>query len=95
MVELKPNFLRLLVIWWSYMWRSLIVMGISFLIGSCIGLIGGFFIPINQLISPKFQIYVIFVNVLIGLIVSILPLKAILGKDFGSFRLVLLSNKSN
>jgi hypothetical protein len=58
---------------------------IGFILGLILGIIG---------IEPNKSIMLI-LGIIIGLAISTIPMKMILGKDFGEFRLVLLSKATS
>ncbi len=76
------------------MWRNIIAIIAAVVAGAIVGGIIGF---ILGLLGAPIQI-VPFVTAPIGfgigLAISIVPIKLILGKDFGEFRLVLLQNEN-
>jgi len=91
-MELVVTWKRLLRIWWAYLWRSLItILGagvISFFIGLFTGLVLQYFgVNVNEARLPL-QI----MGGAIGLFMSVIPLQLVLEKDFGEFRIALLSN---
>jgi hypothetical protein len=92
-MELEITWKRTLILWWAFFWRNLFAILASHIIGYIIGLIvsviGDFLgADITTILWLSGSL-----GVTIGLLISIIPLKMILGKDFGQFRLVLLSKK--
>ena len=75
------------------MWRNLIAIVVSMLIGMVIGAVIGFILGAMGVSVRTIQIIVVPIGFVIGLAISIVPLKVILGKDFGEFRLVLLAKQ--
>ena len=77
-------------IWWSYLWRNLIAIVVGMLIGALIGGILGGILGAAGVSLQTITIVVMPIGVILGLVISIFPMKMILGKDFGEFRLVLV-----
>lgn len=89
-MELEVTWKRALRVWWSYIWRSLIaiILGlvVAIIVGVFLGLIMGVMGSSEQLTSYVSNGF----GFLIGLATSIIPIKLILNKSFGEFRLVLV-----
>ena len=81
------------MVWWAYIWRLALCGIASAIVGGVVGGILGFILGMLQV--PKEAI--IFVSLPVGLVIgtasSIIPMKLILGKDFGDFRLLLVSKR--
>lgn len=90
-MELDITWKRTIRIWWSYLWRNLIAIIASMLIGGIVGFIIGFILGAIGVAPKTIQLIVMPISFTLGLAISIIPLKMILGKNFGEFRLVLLS----
>lgn len=92
-MEMEVTWSRAAMVWWAYMWRLLLAGIASALIGGVVGGIIGLILGILH--AP--QGLIIFVSLPVGLIIgvasSIVPMKLILGKDFGEFRLLLVSKQ--
>ncbi|MEM9159284.1 MAG: hypothetical protein AAGB46_09565 [Verrucomicrobiota bacterium] len=92
---LEVTWKRATRVWWSYLWRNLVavIVGfaasfiVSFVVGAILGMIG-VDLQIIRIIGGA-------IGFVIGFGVSIVPVKMILGKSFGSYRLVLLKNIDN
>ena len=94
MKELEVTWDRTIKVWWSFVWRNLIATLVAMLIGAIFRgvmgvILGAFGVPIRTI-----QIIVMPIGFIIGLAISIVPLKLILGKNFGEFRLVLVENNN-
>lgn len=95
MNAIQPKFRHVLCIWWALTWRSVLVVvvfdGIQYLFDSLI-------IPgLRATGLPNTiacSVIVPFV-LLIALALSLFPIYSILGKDFGSFRLILATKESS
>ncbi len=92
-MELEITWSRAVRVWWSYLWRNLIAIVVAMIIGMVIGAIIGFILGAMGVPVRTIQILVAPIGFVIGLAISIVPLKMILGKDFGEFRLVLLAKQ--
>jgi hypothetical protein len=93
-MELDVTWPRAIRIWWSYLWRNVIAVIVAMLIGAVIGGVLGGVLTVLGASLTTIRIVCFPLGFVIGLVVSVFPLKMILGKDFGEFRLVLLSNAS-
>jgi uncharacterized membrane protein AbrB (regulator of aidB expression) len=93
-MELEVTWNRALRVWWSWFWRSIVMtiaaMFCGFIAGAVLGVIGA----ILKLPIQAIQVGGGILGGAIGLVFTLFPIKMILGKDFGEFRLVLLSKGS-
>ena len=89
-MELEVTWKRATRVWWSYLWRNLIAIIAAMVIGGIIGAILGFSLGALGVPLETIQIIVMPIGAIIGLLISIVPMKMILGKNFGGFRLVLV-----
>ena len=92
-MELEITWGRFIRVWWAHYWRCLIAMIICFIICSIIGFIIGFVMGMLGASIRMIQVVSFTIGLIIGLGVSLVPMRMILGKDFGEFRLVLISNE--
>ena len=92
-MELEITRNRLVKIWWAHLWRNLIAMVVGFIVGWIIGFIIGFILGGMGASVHTIQLIVGPIGAVLGLAVSIVPMRLILGKDFGEFRLVLVKNE--
>jgi len=76
------------------MWRGLIATLVSMVISFIIGFIIGFVMSAMGAPTKLIQIVTFLIGFIIGLAISVVPIRMILGKDFGEFRLVLLSKQN-
>ena len=92
-MEIEVTWSRAATIWWAYIWRLIVATMASAVVGGVVGGIIGFIL--GMLKAP--QAAILFLGVPVGLAIgaaaSIVPMKLILGKDFGDFRLVLVSKQ--
>ena len=75
------------------MWRNLIAIIVAMIIGMIVGAVIGFILGAIGFSVRTIQIVVAPIGFVMGLAISVVPLKMILGKDFGEFRLVLLAKQ--
>lgn len=90
-MELEVTWQRAVRIWWSYLWRNLIAIVAAMVIGAVLGFILGAVLALLGVGSEMIRIAGMLVGMIVGLAISIVPLKLILGRDYGEFRLVLLA----
>lgn len=93
-MELEVTWKRATKVWWSYLWRNLTALVAAMVIGGIIGAIFGFVLGALGVSVETIQVIVMPIGAIIGLLISIVPIKMILGKNFGEFRLVLVQDKS-
>ncbi|MCP4142875.1 MAG: hypothetical protein GY755_21745 [Chloroflexi bacterium] len=92
-MELEITWKRTVKIWWSYLWRNLIAIVVASIIGGIIGGILGFIMGAMGVSLEIIQLVSAPIGGIIGLLISIFPMRLILGKDFGEFRLVLVKSE--
>jgi len=93
----SPTWRRATQVWWALTWRGAVAMFVSVMLGALLGAIAGalvatFSIPTADLAAVSQGLAQAFGAVL-GALVSIIPVKLVLGSDFGEFRLVLLGSR--
>lgn len=91
-MELEITWERTLRIWWAFFWRSMIAMVVAMGCGYVMGFIVGFVLALLGASKELIVLVVTPLGFMIGACISVFPLKMILGKNFGEFRLVLKSN---
>jgi ABC-type glycerol-3-phosphate transport system permease component len=94
-MELEVTWGRAFQVWWSYLWRNLIAIVVSMLVGIFVGAIMGFVMGMLGFSLEIIRIGAILIGIVLGLVISVIPIKMILGKDFGEFRLALVAKGSN
>ena len=92
--ELEVTWKRVSRVWLSYLWRNIIAIVFTIIICLIVGAIVGFIMAHLGIKKSTAEWVAGIIGFIIGLIISIIPLKMIIGKDFGSFRLVLVSKNS-
>ncbi len=90
-MELEVTWRRAARVWWSYLWRNLVAILIAFAFSTAVGFAVGFGMRIMGASATAIYGVTAPLGFAMGLIASIVPLKMVLGRDFGEFRLVLLS----
>lgn len=93
-MELEITWNRILRVWWSYLWRNLICIVVGMLLGMVVGFIVGFIMGAMGLPPRVIMCVTAPIGFVIGLAISVVPMKMILGKDYGEFRLVLLAKQA-
>jgi hypothetical protein len=94
-MELEITWNRVVRVWWSYLWRNLLAIVASLAVGGVFGALMGFALGFAGISPDSIQKLAMPVGMLIGLAISVVPVKMILGKDFGEFKLVLVESKRN
>lgn len=90
-MEVEITWGRVIRVWWAYLWRNLIAIVLAAIAGGIAGFILGFIMGAMGIAPKTIQIVAAPLGGLLGLAFSVIPMKMILGKDFGQFRLVLVS----
>lgn len=94
-MELELTWGRAVRVWWSYFWRNLIAIVAAMILGGIVGFIVGFVMGMLGVSITAIQYTTGLLGILIGTALSVVPMKMILGKDFGDFRLVLMSKANS
>ena len=90
-MEITPTWGHVARVWWALFWRSVLTMIATGAVGFVVGAAIGFVLGLLGAPLAAIQLICGAVGVLLGLATSMVPVRLILGKDFGAFRLVLLS----
>jgi len=77
-------------VWWAYLWRSVAALVAGMLVVVIVGAVDGVVLGILGVSARTIQQIMLPIGIAIGLLASIVPIKMILGKDFGEFRVVLV-----
>lgn len=92
-MELEVTWGRAVRVWWAYAWRNLIALVAAVVIGGIAGGLIGFIMGVAGADAKTIRMATLPIGVILGLVVSIVPFKLILGKDFGEFRLLLVQKQ--
>jgi ABC-type uncharacterized transport system permease subunit len=91
-MEIEITWANAIRVWWAYFWRNLIAIIVAIVAGGIVGAILGFVMGMLGVPVRTIQFITGPIGAVIGIALSVVPMKLILGKDFGTFRLVLISN---
>lgn len=94
-MELEITWGRVVRVWWSYFWRNLVAILAAMILGGIVGFVIGLTMGMLGASSATVQYVTAPLGGVIGLVLSLIPMKMILGKDFGEFRLVLISKTNS
>lgn len=92
-MELEVTWGRAAKVWWAYLWRNLIALVVGMILGGVMGFVLGIIMGALGFEAQTIQYVITPIGFLMGIAISIVPIKMILGKDFGQFRLVLVSKE--
>ncbi|MFZ5863261.1 MAG: hypothetical protein ACOYXR_10535 [Nitrospirota bacterium] len=92
-MELPVTWSRAARVWKSYFWRTLVALLASVILGAIVGGAIGFVMGVIGFSPESIRPVSVVIGIVIGIAVSIVPMKLILGKDFGEFRVVLLAKE--
>jgi len=88
-MELEVTWARATRVWWAFFWRNLIALVAALAIGGALGFAIGFVMSAAGALPSTIRLVTAPIGALLGFGLSIVPVRLILGKDFGEFRLVL------
>jgi hypothetical protein len=91
-MEVEITWGRVIRVWWAYFWRNLLAIFAAVIAGAIVGGLIGFVMGAMGLNISAIQYVTASVGAFLGLSLSVMPIKMILGKDFGQFRLVLVAS---
>lgn len=92
--ELEATWSRTLRIWWALVWREFVAALVAVIGGAVLGFIVGFILGILGIPVSLIKVVTGSIGGALGLAISVVPVKLIIGRDFGGFRLVLLTSSS-
>ena len=93
-MEVEITSRRAIRIWWSFTWRNAIATLVTIMISMVIGFFLGMVLALAHVAPLVIRLVAMPIGFVIGLIVSYLPLRMILGMDFGEFRLALVARET-
>lgn len=93
-MELEITWNRVVRVWWSYLWRNLVAVVAAMIVGGILGFIVGLAMGMMGFSIQAIRLVVTPLSFIAGLLMSVVPMWMILGKDFGEFRLVLLAKQT-
>jgi hypothetical protein len=94
-MELEVTWGRAVRVWWAYVWRNLLAAIVAMFIGAIVGGLLGLILGMLGVPTETIRIITMPIGLILGLVISVFPIKMILGKDFGEFRLVLIQKNIN
>lgn len=92
-MELDVTWDRLARIWWAWFWRSLVASAVAVPVAFLLGLWFGALVNLLGLPAWVGGALGGAGGTVLGLLISLLTLSQILGRNFGDFRLVLLERR--
>ncbi|MBI5110122.1 MAG: hypothetical protein HZA62_15410 [Rhodocyclales bacterium] len=90
-MEVEITWNKVIRVWWAYAWRNVIAIVVAAIAGGIVGFILGLIMGAMGVGLSTIQYITAPLGGIIGLGLSVIPMKMILGKDFGQFRLVLVA----
>ncbi|USG60581.1 hypothetical protein NBZ79_15550 [Sneathiella marina] len=89
-MELEASWGRALRVWWAFFWRNLIAIVVAGLIGAAGGFAIGFVMGMAGVESEIIKYFSSAFGLVIGVAISVVPVKLILNKNYGGFRLSII-----
>ncbi len=93
-MEIEITTRRAIRIWWSFTWRNAIATLVTVMISMVIGFFLGMVLALAHVAPLVIRLVAMPIGFVIGLIVTYVPLRLILGMDFGEFRLALVARET-
>ena len=92
-MELEVTWGRALRVWWAFFWRNLVGIVIAVLLSAVIGALLNVVLSAAGVAPETVSRVAMPFGVMLGIAASVVPIKLILGRGFGDFRLVLVSRQ--
>lgn len=89
-MEVDITWGRTLRVWWSYAWRNFIAVIASVIAGGMLGFVLGLVMGALGANPATIKALTFPFGFIIGLAFSVVPMRMILGKQFGDFKLALI-----
>lgn len=89
-MEVEITWGRTVRIWWAYAWRSFMALLGAMLAGFLVSALASFVAGIIGAPFDAFQNVAVVLSAILGLAISVVPMRLILGKRYGEFRLTLV-----
>ncbi len=89
-MELEVTWVRAIKVWWAYAWRNFLAIIVSVVVATILGFIAGLVMGAAGANPSTIKAVTFPLGFIAGVAVSIIPIKMILGKNFGEFKLVLV-----
>ena len=93
MNEIPPTFKHAVLVWWAYLLRIFLTVVVTFLAGGMTFISIGFLLVAFGVPLTTVKLLVIPFGAVAGLMFLIFPIYLILGKEFRTFRLILVSKE--
>jgi hypothetical protein len=94
-MEIEVTWARVIDVWWALLWRGLIALLAAAVAGGVAGFVVGFILGMLGTSIPAIRIVCGALGAVLGLLISLFPVKLILGRDFGDFRLALVPREAS
>lgn len=94
-MELKATWSRAINVWVSFIWRNLVAIFLASIVSGLIVFGLAFLLPKMGYSVDVVRLFALPLSVAVGAASSIIPIKMILNKNYGEFRLVLVSETEN
>ena len=87
-MEMEITWPRLLKLWWGFLWRFVIAIISSFLVGLVFASILTMLMSGAGAGEGSIRLYTYIIGIIITLLFSMVPLRLLIGKTFGDFKLI-------
>lgn len=91
-MELEVTWKRAMRIWWAFTWRNFIGLVFATVTGAITGALVGVSSSLFEIPNKDSTAEAMILGFLIGIFFSVLAMKMTIGKQYGNYRLVLISN---
>ena len=91
-MELKVTWSRAINVWLSFIWRNLVAIFLASIVSGLIAFGFALLLPKMGYSVDVVHLFVLPLSIVIAVVSSIIPIKMILNKNYGEFRLVMVSD---
>jgi hypothetical protein len=92
MLEQNITWTATLRVWWSLLWRTSLIVSAGLLVATCIV---AFVLGFAGLPDEELTKFTAIIAILCAILSSVLPVRLVLGKRMGRYRLILIANDAN
>jgi hypothetical protein len=89
-MELEVTWGRAIKVWWAYAWRNFLAIIACLIAATILGFIAGLVMGAAGAAPSTIKVVTFPLGFITGVAFSIIPMKLILGKNFGEFKLALV-----
>ena len=88
--EIKATWGHAVRIWWALIWRNVIAVIVTIIVAGVAGFLLGFLLGFLGVPIKIIEVVSGAIGAIIGIAISVVPVKMIIGKNFRNFRLAIV-----